>query len=86
MTPRWETRDWTLPVSDSRGTVAQLTLGPRLDGVSYTSSDLEIARACGLRILDAVGEFATAQAVASLARRRGLEAGADGGAAPACVA
>lgn len=69
-----ETRDWTLPVSDSRGTVALLTLGPRLDGVSYTSSDLEIARACGLRILDAVGEFATAQAVASLARRRGLEA------------
>jgi hypothetical protein len=69
-----EARDWTLPVSDSRGTVALLTLGPRLDGVSYTSSDLEIARACGLRILDAVGEFATAQAVASLARRRGLEA------------
>lgn len=69
-----ETRDWTLPVSDGRGTVALLTLGPRLDGLSYTSSDLEIARACGLRILDAVGEFATAQAVASLARRRGLEA------------
>lgn len=69
-----ETRDWTLPVSDGRGTVALLTLGPRLDGVGYTSSDLEIARACGLRILDAVGEFATAQAVASLARRRGLEA------------
>ncbi len=69
-----EARDWTLPVSDGRGTVALLRLGPRLDGVSYTSSDLEIARACGLRILDAVGEFATAQAVASLARRRGLEA------------
>lgn len=67
-------RDWTLPVSDGRGTVALLTLGLRIDGVSYTSADLEIARACGLRILDAVGEFATAQAVASLARRRGLEA------------
>ena len=69
-----EARDWTLQVSDGRGTVAVMRLGPRLDGVSYTSSDLEIARACGLRILDAVGEFATAQAVASLARRRGLEA------------
>ncbi len=69
-----EARDWTLQVSDGRGTVALMRLGPRLDGVSYTSSDLEIARACGLRILDAVGEFATAQAVASLARRRGLEA------------
>ncbi|HEX8733581.1 MAG TPA: ATP-binding protein [Ktedonobacterales bacterium] len=69
-----EMRDWTLRVSDSRGVVASLTLGPRLDGVGYTSADLEIARACGLRILDAMGEFATAQAVASLARRRGLEA------------
>ena len=69
-----EKRDWSLQMSDGRGAVAIMRLGPRLDGVSYTSSDLEIARACGLRILDAVGEFATAQAVASLARRRGLEA------------
>ena len=69
-----EKRDWSLQMSDGRGAVAVMRLGPRLDGVSYTSSDLEIARACGLRILDAVGEFATAQAVASLARRRGLEA------------
>ncbi|MGH2505636.1 MAG: ATP-binding protein, partial [Ktedonobacterales bacterium] len=69
-----EKRDWLLQMSDGRGAVAAMRLGPRLDGVGYTSSDLEIARACGLRILDAVGEFATAQAVASLARRRGLEA------------
>ena len=69
-----EKRDWSLQMSDGRGAVAAMRLGPRLDGVGYTSSDLEIARACGLRILDAVGEFATAQAVASLARRRGLEA------------
>lgn len=69
-----EKRDWSLQMSDGRGAVAAMRLGPRLDGVGYTSSDLEIARACGGRILDAVGEFATAQAVASLARRRGLEA------------
>ncbi len=69
-----ETREWTLPVSDERGVVALLTLGPRLDGAGYTSADLEIARACGQRILDGVGGFATARAVASLARRRGLEA------------
>ena len=68
-----ETREWTLPVSDERGVVALLTLGPRLDGAGYTSADLEIARACGQRILDGVGGFATARAVASLARRRGLE-------------
>ena len=66
-------REWTLPVSDERGVVAQLVLGPRLDGAGYTSGDLEMARACGQRILDAMGEFAAAQAVASLARRRGLE-------------
>ncbi|HEX9038965.1 MAG TPA: hypothetical protein VF808_18430 [Ktedonobacterales bacterium] len=69
-----ETRAWTLPVSDERGVVALMTLGPRVDGAGYTSADLEIARACGQRILDGVGGFATARAVASLARRRGLEA------------
>lgn len=66
-------REWALPVSDERGVVARLVLGPRVDGAGYTSGDLEVARACGQRILDAVGEFAAAQAVASLARRRGLE-------------
>jgi hypothetical protein len=68
-----EMRDWILPVSDERGVVAQLELGPRLDGAGYTSADLEIARACGQRILDAVGEFAAAQVIASLARQRGVE-------------
>jgi hypothetical protein len=69
-----DTREWSLPVSDERGVVARLVLGPRADGAGYTSADLEVARACGQRILDAVGEFAAAQAIASLARQRGLEA------------
>ncbi|MGH2485555.1 MAG: sensor histidine kinase, partial [Ktedonobacterales bacterium] len=67
-------REWVLPISDERGVVAQIVLGPRLDSAGYTSADLEVARACGQRILDAVGEFAAAQAVVSLARQRGLEA------------
>ena len=67
------TQEWTLPVMDERGVVATLVLGPRTDGAVYTSADLEIARACGQRILDAIGEFAAAQAIASLARKRGLE-------------
>lgn len=67
-------REWVLPIADERGVVAKLALGPRGDGAGYTSADLEVARACGQRILDAVGEFAAAQAIASLARRRGLEA------------
>ena len=66
-------RDWVLPVMDERGVVARLVLGPRSDGAGYTSADLEVARACGQRILDAVGEFAATQAIVSLARRRGLE-------------
>ena len=70
----YDRQEWTLPVSDERGVVAQLVLGPRVDGAGYTSADLEVARACGQRILDAVGEFMAAQAIASLARRRGLEA------------
>ncbi len=65
---------WTLPVMDEHGVVARLVLGPRGDGAGYTATDLEIARACGQRILDAVGEYAATQAIASLARRRGLEA------------
>lgn len=70
---RDDAREWALPVSDERGVVARLVLGPRVDGAGYTSADLEVARACGQRILDAVGEFVAAQAVASLARQRGLE-------------
>ncbi len=67
-------REWVLPVMDERGVVAYLALGSRTDGAGYTSADLEMARACGQRILDAVGEFAATQAIVSLARRRGLEA------------
>ncbi|HEV2460502.1 MAG TPA: ATP-binding protein [Ktedonobacterales bacterium] len=73
-TDKADRQEWALPVMDERGVVAQLVLGLRVDGAGYTSTDLEIARACGQRILDAVGEFAAAQAIASLARRRGLEA------------
>jgi hypothetical protein len=66
--------EWVLPIADERGVLARLTLGARLDGAGYTSADLEVARACGQRILDAVGEFTAVQTIARLARRRGLEA------------
>jgi signal transduction histidine kinase len=68
-----DAREWVLPISDEHGVIARIVLGPRADGAGYTSADLEVARACGQRILDAVGEFAAAQAIASLARQRGLE-------------
>src|SRR5260370_10613263 len=44
-------REWSLPVADERGVVAQFVLGPRSYGAGYTSADLEVARACGQRIL-----------------------------------
>ena len=66
--------EWVLPVADERGVVARLAFGPRVDGAGYTSADVEVARACGQRILDAVGEFTAVQTIAQLARRRGLEA------------
>ncbi|HEX9057853.1 MAG TPA: ATP-binding protein [Ktedonobacterales bacterium] len=65
--------EWALPIEDERGVVARLTLGPRVDGAGYTTADLEVARACGQRILDAVSEFTAVQTIAQLARRRGLE-------------
>jgi hypothetical protein len=67
-------KEWVLPVADERGVLVRLALGPRADSAGYTSADLEVARACGQRILDAVGEFIAVQTVAQLARRRGLEA------------
>jgi hypothetical protein len=66
--------EWVLPIADERGVVARLAFGPRVDGAGYTSADVEVARACGQRILDAVGEFTAVRTIAQLARRRGLEA------------
>ena len=61
---------WVLPIYDERGLVATLYLGPRADGGALTDEDMNLAHACGQRILDTLGDHEAMQAVAGLLRRR----------------
>lgn len=61
---------WIVPISDERGLVATLYLGPREDGGAFTDEDMNLAHACGQRILDTLGDHEAMQAVAGLLRRR----------------
>jgi two-component sensor histidine kinase len=61
---------WILPISDERGPVATLYLGPREDGGVFTDEDMNLAHACSQRILDTLGDHEAMQAVANLLRRR----------------
>src|SRR5438552_4476607 len=61
---------WVLPIFDERGLVAALYLGPREDGGAFTEEDMDLAQACGQRILDTLGDHEAMQAVAGLLRRR----------------
>src|SRR6185312_11914746 len=61
---------WILPIYDERGLVATLYLGPREDGAAFTDEDMNLAHACGQRMLDALGDHEAMQAVTGLLRRR----------------
>src|SRR6266571_2475326 len=61
---------WVLPIYDELGLVAMLYLGPRQDGGAFTDEDMDLAHACGQRILDTLGDHEAMQAVAGLLRRR----------------
>src|SRR5436309_10380785 len=61
---------WVLPIYDELGLVAMLYLGPRQDGAPFTDEDMDLAHACGQRILDTVSDHEAMQAVAGLLRRR----------------
>ncbi len=61
---------WILPIYDELGLVATLYLGPRQDGGAFTDEDMDLAHACGQRILDTLGDHEAMQAVAALLRRR----------------
>jgi two-component sensor histidine kinase len=64
---------WVLPIFDERGLVAALYLGPREDGGVFTEEDMDLAQACGQRILDTLGDHEAMQAVAGLLRRRTVD-------------
>lgn len=61
---------WVLPIYDELGLVAKLFLGPRQDGSGFTDEDMELAHACGQRILDTLRDHEAMQTVAGLLRRR----------------
>ncbi len=61
---------WIVPIYNERGLAATLYLGPREDGVVFTDEDMNLAHACGQRILDTLSDHEAMQAVASLLRRR----------------
>ncbi len=61
---------WILPIYNERGLAATLYLGPRQDGGVFTDEDMNLAQACGQRILDTLSDHEAMQAVASLLRRR----------------
>jgi two-component sensor histidine kinase len=61
---------WVLPIYDELGLVAQLYLGPRQDGAGFTDEDMDLAHACGQRILDTLRDHEAMLAVAGLLRRR----------------
>ncbi len=61
---------WMLPIHDELGLVAMLYLGPREDGAVFTDEDMNLAHACGQRILDTLGDHEAMQAVSALLKRR----------------
>ncbi|GLV56616.1 hypothetical protein KDH_34550 [Dictyobacter sp. S3.2.2.5] len=61
---------WVLPIYDELGLVARLYLGPRQDGGAFTNEDMDLAQACGQRILDTLRDHEAMLAVAGLLRRR----------------
>ncbi|GAC1422925.1 MAG: hypothetical protein NVS4B1_20120 [Ktedonobacteraceae bacterium] len=61
---------WVLPIYDELGVVATFYLGPRHDRSLFTEEDMDLAQACGQRILDTLRDHEAMQAVAGLLRRR----------------
>src|SRR5260370_37486741 len=61
---------WVLPLYDELGLVANLYLGPRKDGSVFTDEDMDLAQACGQRILDTLRDHEAMLTVAGLLRRR----------------
>ncbi len=61
---------WVLPLYDELGLVAKLYLGPRKDSGIFTNEDMDLAQACGQRILGTLRDHEAMLAVSGLLRRR----------------
>ena len=67
---RLDADHWVWPLSDSRGAIGRLILGPKLSGAEYTAQELQVAAACAERILDALAGEQIARVALSLLRQR----------------
>jgi signal transduction histidine kinase len=67
---RLDADHWAWPLSDSRGAIGRLILGPKLGGSEYTAQELQVAAACAERILDALAGEQLARVALSLLRQR----------------
>jgi signal transduction histidine kinase len=67
---RLDVDHWAYPLSDSRGAIGRLILGPKLDGNEYDMQELQVASACAERILDALAGEQLARVAVSLLRQR----------------
>jgi signal transduction histidine kinase len=67
---RLDVDHWAYPLSDSRGAIGRLILGPKLDGSEYNVQELQVASACAERILDALAGEQLVRVAVSLLRQR----------------
>ncbi|HSD84507.1 MAG TPA: ATP-binding protein, partial [Anaerolineae bacterium] len=67
---RLDVDHWAYPLSDSRGAIGRLILGPKLNGNEYDMQELQVASACAERILDALAGEQLARVAVSLLRQR----------------
>src|SRR5512139_13192 len=67
---RLDVDHWAYPLSDSRGAIGRLILGPKLDSIEYNVQELQVASACAERILDALAGEQLARVAVSLLRQR----------------
>jgi signal transduction histidine kinase len=67
---RLDVDHWAYPLSDSRGAIGRLILGPKLDGNEYNVQELQVASTCAERILDALAGEQLARVAVSLLQQR----------------
>lgn len=67
---RLDADHWAWPLSDSRGPIGRLILGPKLGGAEYNAQELQVAAACAERILDALAGEQLARMALRLLRQR----------------
>jgi signal transduction histidine kinase len=67
---RLDVDHWAYPLSDSRGAIGRLILGPKLDGNEYNVQELQVAATCAERILDALAGEQLARVAVNLLQQR----------------